>query len=665
MSLVITSNSELLETGNPNLSSGLNSPNYYTNYLSNTLEIEEDSEIAVQSVKINKEISIEVNRANNQFYIFLGDGTTISSTVDGHNLDWSTTQPCYTNVIKGLRGNQDVSTNTLAEELQDAMNRGVFHPNMLKSANMNSSGCLVSVKRNVSLTSFEGFEYTFNCGVSGSNTDTTTSCNFIDAIQRPNETNLLEWDGGSGSLTMSASTVADQIGEVIGTGMPLSQLGGQFNTDYKYAGGDWEIGLVRYLNTNAVRYSEQNPTYLSRTQIDNTFFDWSVASMYDSTDNKYKLRVFHAVKDNTDGGIIMDEFEYWNNGNSQASLTGPIETFTESASYNASTISKIEFTITNEQVKILVRSSDNSASYVLSDGKNANKTDNLKPTAQTTKFLYPKVRIRGDTGGGEAVLVEKYNGVDINNFVYGDKRNPIGWNFPNQDPSEPNDMDWWCKICNTNRDEDGRVIDTRYMFDMSDTSGGYLANGSYTQLGLNASNGLDYEKILITKEDPTFEDANGNITYYGFGADGANAQQLMGFDNVPIVEKFSSASNPASNVGNILTYVSANTPTMVSKNSLFVRLDNFNHLSFNAVGVNGAGGTVSKILYHIPRFSNQGTEFGALYFEPHERTYVKLNNTNKIRVNDFQVAFCNSDETLAKSLTGKSIVVFHIRKSMN
>lgn len=67
----------------------------------------------------------------------------------------------------------------------------------------------------------------------------------------------------------------------------------------------------------------------------------------------------------------------------------------------------------------------------------------------------------------------------------------------------------------------------------------------------------------------------------------------------------------------------------------------------------------------MPRFSNQGTEFGALYFEPNERTYVKLNNTNKIRVNDFQVAFCNSDETLAKSLTGKSIVVFHIRKSMN
>lgn len=665
MSLIITSNSEYLETGNPNLNSGLNSPNYYTNYLSNTIEIDENSEIAVQSVKVNKEISIEVNRANNQFYIFIGDGTTISSTVDGHNLDWSTTQPCYTNVIKGLRNSQDVSTNILAEELQDAMNRGIFHPNLLKSANMNSSGCLVSVKRNASLTSFEGFNYTFNCGVSGSNTDTLASCNFVDATTKKGQIGLITWDGGSGSLTMNASAGDDDFGEVIGTGMPLSQLAGEFHTDYSSAGSGWEIGLVRYLNTDAVVYAEQNPTYLDRVQIDNTFFDWSVASMFDPTDNKHRIRVFHAVA-NASGGITQTEFEYWDNGNSSGLLTAPIEAFSESASYTASTVSKIQFRVTNEQVRIFLTSADGSASYVISDGTNAKKTDNLKPTAQTTKFLYPKVRMRADVGGGgEAVLVEKFNGVDINNFVYGDRRNPIGFNFPNQDPREPNDMDWWCKICNSNRDDDGRVVDTRYMFNMTDTTGGYLANGSYTQLGLNSASGLDYEKILITKEDPTFEDANGNITYYGFGADGANAQQLMGFDNVPIVENFSSASNPASNVGNQLTYQSANVPTMVSKNSLFVRLDNFNQLSYNAVGVNGAGGSVSKILYHMPRFSNQGTEFGALYFEPNERTYVKLNNTNKVRVNDFQVAFCNSDETLAKSLTGKSIVCFHIRKSMN
>ena len=54
---------------------------------------------------------------------------------------------------------------------------------------------------------------------------------------------------------------------------------------------------------------------------------------------------------------------------------------------------------------------------------------------------------------------------------------------------------------------------------------------------------------------------------------------------------------------------------------------------------------------------------GALFFQPPERMYLKLNNPNEIYLNDIDVEFVYSDERLCTSLVGKTIVCFHIRKS--
>ena len=50
---------------------------------------------------------------------------------------------------------------------------------------------------------------------------------------------------------------------------------------------------------------------------------------------------------------------------------------------------------------------------------------------------------------------------------------------------------------------------------------------------------------------------------------------------------------------------------LASGKSLFVRLSNFTHQSFNA-----GNGNRSKIIFHLPRFDNTGREEGeGLYFE--------------------------------------------------
>ena len=71
---------------------------------------------------------------------------------------------------------------------------------------------------------------------------------------------------------------------------------------------------------------------------------------------------------------------------------------------------------------------------------------------------------------------------------------------------------------------------------------------------------------------------------------------------------------------------------------------------------------MSKILYHIPQFSNDGRETGSLYFAPGEKTYLSLNNPSKILLNSLQVQIVDVNEREMNSLTGTTQIVFHIRK---
>jgi len=91
--------------------------------------------------------------------------------------------------------------------------------------------------------------------------------------------------------------------------------------------------------------------------------------------------------------------------------------------------------------------------------------------------------------------------------------------------------------------------------------------------------------------------------------------------------------------------------------SSFIRLPGLTHKSFN-----GGQSGLSKILYQVPQFSNDGRQFGPLFFSPGEKTYVSLNNPGKTLLNSLQVQIVDSQEKELNSLTGTTQVVFHIRK---
>ena len=77
--------------------------------------------------------------------------------------------------------------------------------------------------------------------------------------------------------------------------------------------------------------------------------------------------------------------------------------------------------------------------------------------------------------------------------------------------------------------------------------------------------------------------------------------------------------------------------------------------------VNLSKGANSKILYHVPAFSNNGARLGALFFEPNERVYLKLGNTEDLYLSTVEIDIVYSDETLATDLQGKTTVCLHIQ----
>jgi hypothetical protein len=636
MSLILTSNNSQKESGNLALNSGLNLPYQYHNYLANTLEIEPNSEVAVQSVKINKEGTINVNRSNNQYFIYVGQ--TAAVNVFDLPLYWTTSTPMHTFVNDDTRGsNATFNSNQMAEAIQDSMNEGVFHPNLLLS-DINVSGCKCLASRNAKMLDFLGFDFQFNIS-SNTATDNKATMGFDDGLTSLNSAAGV-WDNGA--FTITNTQVGDATyTEMIAKAYPISHTDGTFETSYKQAGALWEIGLTRFLEKTATD-AEQNPPYFSELGAGQSFYDYLVKSVYDTAAAKYYLRVYHSIVDTNNAQMIkLTEFDYTH-------VTALIETFATSGEYGTG-FQEIKFTIKNEQVTLAIsNTAPKGTTHTLALGTNAAKAKNLKPTATTTKFLYPKVRMFGGEGG--IVTIKEYKSVKVTDFVYGDNRNREGWNRILYPQDKPNNMDFWCKLAMTGQEtEVGWPVDSRYMFDYDDTTSGPDEDGSYTQLGANGNNGINASIVMVLRQD------NDHGEYYGFSPSvGANAQSIFGFDNVPVVR----IPTTSSESGNKISYISTNIPKMVSTNSTFVRLDNFSQLSFNA-----ATGSPSKILYHLPRFTNSGEEFGGLYFEPTERTYVKLGNPNKLSINDFSVTLVNADETLANNLTGKTIVMFHIRKS--
>ena len=659
MSLILTTNTSTND-GSSALNTGVSRPYDYRNFLTDTFDIEANSEVAVQSVKFCREGEISLNQRNCEFYVFQGDNTPQANDVDDNEvmkLRWTTSAPVLTRLNNELDKNELYTPSSMAKQIQKGIASGMNHPDMVLNGNTNvklagdAGGVQVQVARETD-QEFKGFSIDINYGRSASITaNSRSSSAFTDAYD--NDQWLGSWSGVTSKITKDAGKTC----EMIDTYAPICQLNGSFATSFKNAGVGWSIGLTRYLDITQFSPVNglQQPSYASN--LNESWYDWVAKSVLDPDDGLYYFRLYHNIvdPDNSDGDTLrLVEFEYWTYGPGAGSFSGPFETYATAGGYTDIKNQQVHWNIKNERVSCVLQDGEGEE-ITLCNGADGDKEDNMKPVCSTTKYLYPKVQVDQDTAYVE-VLDMRHSRPLYPTFVYGLNRTTTAIA---QQGNVTQDYDYYCRLkLGGIEDTWAQKIDTRYMFNYEDVESGPTADGNYVQLAmatngtLNASetNGSGLGLCII--QTPNHVKGKGVDEWLGYGGDLASVGDMFGFNNKSLL------LTPTSQTSYIENWTSWSVPPMVSSNSIFIRLNNFTQTT-----INGQTNGISKILYHMPRFDNAGSEFGGLFFEPTERTYIKLRNITSIKCNEFNLSIVNSDETLATSITGKTIIMLHIRKS--
>ena len=168
MSLVITSN--VAQEDNPEFSNAFK-PFSYQNRLLNTMRIPPNSEIALQSAKINKNGLFVLDRANAGFCHYFGtpivnDATKLAAGEQIADLDSSTTQPFRGTIGGGAAfnagGRNERNVEDMALDLKAGLDACAFHPSLIigkgtEGADGFTSGITVDTKYETD-NSFKGFE---------------------------------------------------------------------------------------------------------------------------------------------------------------------------------------------------------------------------------------------------------------------------------------------------------------------------------------------------------------------------------------------------------------------------------------------------------------------------------------------------------------------------
>lgn len=625
MSLVVTSN--IANENDPDFSNAFK-PYSYQNRLLNTMKIPANSEIALQSAKINKNGLFVLDRANSGFCHYFG--TRIGSDADIPDLSYSTTQPFRAVIGAGesFRAGEKSERNVedMANDLQKGLNQATFHPSLINGTSTTTN--IVQTENASDTTAFQGFRFTATQQTAKSH------LNQADVVWTDiNKNNAYGFSQAAG-----VATAVDNDGFILQSRQyPISQNNGHVTFDISGCNvssnnNAWSVGLSRINQQRDI--GEGNFDY-TPTYFDNTFTGARRTGIYRSSQWWYGDILLSKVGDNlrlwqsgartgggTGQGIFMNEIIYY--GAHNTNFPAVYDISTNSSGYN-----EIKIVLSNEELKVYLVNGGTETllcDYTTLRAAGAVKNQCLNPVNAAKWAMYPVVAI-GSNGSGKTISVDNMTHYS---------------NYPEYNDATYFNYDWWGWSQTYNELAYCKELEMRDWNNFSRTTTGTLGNGLLAPKGVNASGGMDgYESIIITAKS----------VEYGNATNDCNTGNTLGFIGVPV-------SEPTSLTNLVCTTISTTIPKLNSNISLFIRLNNFTQNTMNA-----RQGTLSKIVAHLPRFDNSGNEIGGLYFEPHEKTYLALNNTEDLYVNSFDVDLVYENETLCTALTGKTIVCFHIRQA--
>lgn len=617
MSLIITSSSQDDSydfVGNINIENAYS----YQNYFKTPIKIKPNSQIAVESIKVERSTTIDMNN-DDKLSLYIGKELTSEST----NL---LSYPIHLNLGQNLlnvidvfrpRGNikSNLSRIEAATRLQNVFNEGLLHP-------VFHNGASVTVQRDSTTNLFKGFDISLT-QISGSNVSDVISTSFISADQ---ETEELNFDYNTNTFTRQAitstgETLSDNVCCGIGADRPILNSGGSIVYDISQVSASdegWVVGLSRSARNYDILDFPNTPHYYDDHAATSGFCDYFVK--WDGSE----ISVGYMAADSTNEELYyFDEVKYYY---PSGDFTAPITDLSEK--------SKIKFTVLNEDIRIEIYDEDEDEYMPLVDRtESSNKESLVKPTNQNLWAMFPYIQLLKQN---TEIIIEKQSGLNAVNYDC----SYMNWYTM---ATAPMDENFSPVVCWNMQEPLSQEMDTLSINDPT------IAGATYTPLGLNVSNGVDYKIVLLLGSNNIYN----NTSIDGFSP---NTNQKLGYGVSSIINQTTFATV----TGLVVKFSSLEKPSSLSTRSFFVRLNTTAHNSFN-----GAISGISKILSHFPTTDNSGRDEGILFFEKSNMIYLDLNNTTEISLQDMKIDLVHINENFATSFVGNTIVVFHIREKPN
>lgn len=682
MSLIITT-SKLSENDNVGQLPS-EKPANYTNFFRSPITIPPNSEIAVESVKINR--TANVNIKDNSFFCHYF----------GQIADEESDRPFQIECPRRIRPDQGMYNLTeYKQELNSKLNKQYGHPSIFGNASVTINTTATGQENGLKLKFIQRSQHLTN----RSGSLTSTPYYNIETPFKPGEpSDAFTWTPGTGIFQRTGLNADNGVQNASCIGIlkdvPFSNTALDMTVTVVNANADyWKVGLsrphVQYETSKSdgtrktqkmypYRYYEGN-NYRMATGVTRSsgpeHYDFLVQCVTGAGTNN-GLRMFCSLNRNTENAKAglgrnwgMYEMKYWESGGSH---TGAAMTSTQFyAKYD-----RIRFRSDGLYLNVFAGLTGAPGYEQLMGANLSRDVDKcFKPRGDTTYALYPQFNI----GSGNIELTEYQSEVNpaadetYRYPVYNATDAAVGDAGPRQ-YVPGNDMYSCNRVPSADRFNivNGEKITLYRNIDNVQTDGDAIAfvDGSETYTNyFNASGGL------ATYFQPRFENASGGTlnkhvliaNKYTLGQIEDYLLQSQRFPNMSFGLGFldrAILSESDGHTDGFITGEFTNTVTFTSPHEIdkmpvsgFIRIPNLTHQSFN-----GAQSGISKIVYQVPQFANDGRQYGPLYFAPGEKTYIDLKNPSSTILNSLQVQIVGADERELKTLSGTTQVVFHVRQ---
>lgn len=642
MSLIITSSAEYDETNQM----GVAMPFQYRNNLKNPLEIPPNSEIAVESIKLQRQAILDYGNSNKSNFWF-GERLTENASYENQTSYFIPS----TNDLLGSK-----SPAEFAEEFKVLLQEVYsLHPEI------NAKSIEVNIKTDDTTGEFKGFQYKipqFGSDATSIVPPDTTEVSEISEV-------AAVWDGTR--MIASGDDCFVQLLPQEAEGGPLSLHNGSITYSGISETDNTIVGISRPICFNKARGEYQG--WAGNTKV-NSFDDDSpfgacigkkglgdygeVFMDYALHNNGTDIRLYNYTVGAESNIPRMEEIIYYQKNDGALAIgNSDNSSFATGAPLASSKIGDVTFTVTNEKVEISV---SGQVVVAVNTFDSASYKDQIpKPVTIGNWKMYPTMYF---ADSGDSVDIDNYatrtNSVYYKNYPEnswiartkiqtllelgrGDSQYELALSGTSQAVTEP-----WNDAFNWNQSVYNRFI-MKPLTDSEDTQ--VIRNYK----GLTGNSILeDYENIFIMGPNDRYVDRRIQTWQ-------ANSAQVLGFEPFSINQ----TSGMTHGAFDGASFASVKAPKATSRQSSFVRVPTLTHETYNF-----NTGAPSKILFQVPRFDNSGAEVGALYFQNNDKTFIDLKNASPLRVTDLDVHIVRKDERFVDDLTGSTEVVFIVRPKM-